>query len=336
MKNFMKKTAKGFTLVELIIVIGLMSVLMIMVGLIMKPISQVFADTTSYTEDRYVMDGIAQYLDDSLKYADRIFVLYDAASGYGFCGGGPGSDGDSECIGCNGFAYAMAESWGGEFARTALSANRTTYNKMHCIAIINDFDYTRCGVKSDDFTNNNGVKATCRIYKSEYINSEREAWLVGGEAFYGDGAYFFNLENTGPDNVHMAQGDISYTLYSFDMKQYSKLTEREVKNMCNNIKTMRQEGKTPDDIMDQHGQYIANRIERTINFKNDINWGQVYEDDNGHRELGVVTPVNAKLGTEHSTIGPGDNTPGVHGDNGANFVEPAEGVNIFIFYTVPE
>lgn len=332
MKNFMKKTVKGFTLVELILVMGLMAILMVMVGLIMKPISQVFADTTQYTEDRQIMDGIAQYLDDSLKYADRVFVLYDAANGYGFCAStsSPGS------LDCNGFATSMAENFGGEFARTALRANGATYNKMHCIAIINDFDYSRCGVESSHFTNNNGVKSTCRIYKSEYIDSERVAWLVGGEAFYGDGAYFFNLENTGPDNVHMAQGDISYTLYSFDMNQYSKLSEREVKNMCNNIKMMRQEGKTPDDVMDQHGQYIANRIERTINFKNDVNWGQIYEDDSGREELGVVTPVNAKLGTTRSAIGPGDNTPGVHGKNFANFVEPAEGVNIFIFYTVPE
>ncbi|MBQ7958530.1 MAG: type II secretion system protein, partial [Oscillospiraceae bacterium] len=71
------KKLKGFTLVELIIVIGLMSVLMVMVGLILKPISQVFSDTASYTKDRQVMDGIAQYLDESIKYADNIIVIYD-------------------------------------------------------------------------------------------------------------------------------------------------------------------------------------------------------------------------------------------------------------------
>ena len=71
------KKLKGFTLVELIIVIALMSVLMVMVGLILKPISQVFSDTASYTKDRQVMDGIAQYLDESIKYADNIIVIYD-------------------------------------------------------------------------------------------------------------------------------------------------------------------------------------------------------------------------------------------------------------------
>ena len=70
----MKKKLKGFTLVELIIVMALMTALMLMVGLIMKPISQVFADTTRYTEDRYVMDGMAAVIDENLKYADKICV----------------------------------------------------------------------------------------------------------------------------------------------------------------------------------------------------------------------------------------------------------------------
>ena len=329
MKNFMKKTAKGFTLVELIIVIGLMSVLMIMVGLIMKPISQVFSDTTSYTEDRYVMDGIAQYIDDSLKYADRIFVVYNAVNGYGFCRDESGTVyGNPECIGCNGFAGSMACSWGEEFDS---HVTKTALDKLQCIAIINDFDYRRCGVEADDFTNNDGVKATCRIYKSEWLeDSYRTSWLVGGEAFYGDGAYFFNLEGTDTTS-HLPQGDLKYTLYSFDMKQYSKLTEREVKNMCLNMN-----GKSVDDIMDQHGQYIANRVERTIEFKNEktLDWGHIYTIPSGN-EVGVVSPVNAAIGSDRLRSGETPE-PGKHGD-AANFVEPAtNGFNIFIFYTVPE
>ena len=338
MKNFMKKTAKGFTLVELIIVIGLMSVLMIMVGLIMKPISQVFADTTSYTEDRYVMDGLAQYLDDSLKYADEIFLVYDQGNPSSFCSLGAGFV-VTNCGMCNGALSAsshvcMLDSkyLNGYGSVTAAEA-QANFDKLQCIAIINDFGYAtgKCFVEPEDFTNNNGVKSTCRVYKSDVINGARKTGLVGGEAFYGDDAYFLKLENTTP-TAHMAQGDISYTLYSFDMDQYEKLTEREVKNMCLNMRH-----KDPDEVMEQHGQYIANRVERTINFKNDINWGHLYVTSTGY-EGGAPSPISATIGTSPSAgndADPAENVQGKYGDLG-NPIGPCEGVNIFIYYHVPE
>lgn len=282
----MKKKLKGFTLVELIIVMALMAILMLMVGLIMKPISQVFADTTKYTEDRYVMDGIGAVIDENLKYANKICLIYDTNTR-------PLS---------SGLDYAAAEM-------------QVPESKLQVLAILN-----KCPDSSmlADFTNNSGVETTGRIYKSAEINGTRKTWLVGGEAFYGDGSYFINLENTaGVD--HMTPGDIEYTIYSFDPKQYEKMDSLDVEIM---LAAMRDHTREEIKVF-PFNNVISNFAEKGIRFVNSPDFGTPWND--GTDDRGWISPIDGALGANQS-----------QGNSGTNTVPVNEGYNIYIYYTVPD
>lgn len=285
MKN---KKLKGFTLVELILVIGLMAILMVMVGLIMKPISQVFADTTQYTEDRQVMDGMSDYIEDSLKFADRVWIQYDY---------------DSLAV-------------DGAFLESNVPAYMgVPKEKIHVLAIINDNNGI-AGFDNDDFTTNDGVVCMGRIYKSAYVDGSRKVWLVGGEAFYGDGSYFVNIEGVDTDsNGHYDSGDLKYTIYSLDPKEYEK-----VGYLVNLATVADYRDKTREDIQPTNGNsLIANYVEGNVHFVNNPSFGDM---TNG----GWMSPVDGDLGATDSQ--------GNAGQPVALSIRP--GYNIYIYYTVPE
>ncbi len=347
MKKFMKKAVKGFTLVELIIAIALMSVLMVMVGLIMKPISQVFADTTSYTEDRYVMDGIGQFLDENLKYADNILVVYNKEY---YPIQNPTSD------------YEVSDDGNIESKLNVdyplmTDAEKEAYCKrIQAIAIINDVDPFGAGglgqeYKNEHFINNSGDKQLGRIYKSAYIPSkgERDTWLVGGEAFYGEGSYFINLEGTEEDgtndgNDHFASkfpydanGDgsidaseytiygLKYTIYSLNPKEYSR------SDYATNLAAIATfKGKTREEMKTSaNNDLIQNYAEKFIAFKNK-------PFDN--QKLGVKSPANADIGRDITTEAENvNNDPAFpSGADPIIGVPATPGYNIYIYYTVPE
>lgn len=290
----MKKKLKGFTLVELIIVMALMSVLMLMVALIMKPISQVFADTTKYTEDRYVMDGMAAVLEENLKYADKIVLVYDQDY----------------------LNDSMVSTIAGEM--------QVDEKKVQVLEIINKCPATATTLLPD-FTTNSGVETTGRIYKSAYVDGTRKTWLVGGEAFYGDGSYFVNLENTaGVD--HMAAGDIRYTIYAFDTKQYAKRDSLDNALMIDAMRDC-----TRDDIKSlPFNDVIANYAEKSITFVNGpfAKTNGIWND--GLDDRGYISPIDGSIGA-----GPHRGNGGI--DNaGSQTLSPNPGYNIFIYYTVPD
>lgn len=288
----MKKNLKGFTLVELIIVMALMSILMLMVGLIMKPISQVFADTTAYTEDRYVMDGMAQYIDESLKYADKVWIHYDY---------------DSQVV-------------DGAFLENYMTKDdylNIPIEKLQIIAIIND--NSSGAFDTDDFMNNSGEQQMGRIYKSAYVNGARKVWLVGGEAFYGDGSYFINLEGEDSDsNGHYEPGDLKYTIYSLDPQQYKK--SQYVTNLAA-VASFRD--KTREEIKSlESNSLIANYAEKSVHFVN----SPITGDDGTFSRNSWQTPLDGKLGAD----------PSYGNAKTATKFPPNEGYNIYIYYTVPE
>ena len=283
-----RKKIKGFTLVELIIVMALMSVLMLMVGLIMKPISQVFADTTRYTEERYIIDGMGSVIEENLRYATKICVIYDT---------------DSRPLSGSGLSIVAGEM-------------QVPESKLQVLAILN-----RCPDASmlPDFTTNSGVEATGRIYKSAEINGTRKMWLVGGEAFYGDGSYFVNLENTkGVD--HMSSGNIEYTIYSFDPKEYAKRDSLDVEIM---LAAMRDH--TREEIKAYpFNNVISNYAKKGVAFANNPDFGTIWTS--GTDTHGWVSPIDGSKGASSS-----------QGNAGSYASVPmSAGYNIYIYYTVPD
>lgn len=74
----MKKFIKGFTLIELIIVMAVMSILMLGIMQMMKPIRSTYVDSTYYESQRNTQNGMVTYLTESLRYATRMGIYQTA------------------------------------------------------------------------------------------------------------------------------------------------------------------------------------------------------------------------------------------------------------------
>ena len=75
----MKKKLKGFTLLELVIVMAIFSVISVGAMAMIRPAMQLFNKTASQEGASADIDNISRYIQDNLKYADRVNVYY----GYG-------------------------------------------------------------------------------------------------------------------------------------------------------------------------------------------------------------------------------------------------------------
>lgn len=70
----MKSKLKGFTLVELIIVMALMSILMVAIMNMFRPIREIYVDSTQYETQRTSQNGIVQYITESVRYSTDLGI----------------------------------------------------------------------------------------------------------------------------------------------------------------------------------------------------------------------------------------------------------------------
>lgn len=76
----MKKILKGFTLVELIIVMAILVVLMAGIMNMFKPIRETYIDATLYESQRTVQNGVIQYVTESVRFSTDIAVYSSSGS----------------------------------------------------------------------------------------------------------------------------------------------------------------------------------------------------------------------------------------------------------------
>ena len=69
-----KKTVKGFTLIELIIVCALFSLIMIGAMALLKPVSTFYKQSVEYEAARSTTDMIGDYLEGTLRFSNKIFI----------------------------------------------------------------------------------------------------------------------------------------------------------------------------------------------------------------------------------------------------------------------
>lgn len=77
----MKKKFKAFTLIELIIVMAIFGILMAGLMNFFKPIRETYVDSTLYEKQRTAQNGIAEYLIENTKYAEKMSIYDEGASG---------------------------------------------------------------------------------------------------------------------------------------------------------------------------------------------------------------------------------------------------------------
>lgn len=85
----MKKLIKGFTLIELIIVMAILAILMSALMNFYKPVRQTFVDSTMIEDMRTTQNGILSYLTESVRYAENL-TIYDQGAKIHVDDGSPG------------------------------------------------------------------------------------------------------------------------------------------------------------------------------------------------------------------------------------------------------
>lgn len=91
------KKLKGFTLIELIIVMALLVSVLTAILQLMQPVNEAFSDSTVYDEQRTVEDGIISYICETTRYAKNISIIDKGVSlknsdGTSYSGYGGSSD----------------------------------------------------------------------------------------------------------------------------------------------------------------------------------------------------------------------------------------------------
>ncbi|MFA5659024.1 MAG: type II secretion system protein [Oscillospiraceae bacterium] len=75
-----RKAVKGFTLIELIIVMAMMGILMIGILNLVMPVNSIFRDSTEYQYERATNETITNFIQARVRYATDLNILNDCAS----------------------------------------------------------------------------------------------------------------------------------------------------------------------------------------------------------------------------------------------------------------
>lgn len=76
----MKTKLKGFTLVELIVVMAIMSILMVAIMNMWKPVRDTYVDSTQYEAQRTAQNGVVQYITESVRFATDMGLYNNVTS----------------------------------------------------------------------------------------------------------------------------------------------------------------------------------------------------------------------------------------------------------------
>ncbi len=77
----MKKLLKGFTLIELIVVMAILSILMAGIMQMFKPIRETYVDSTLIESRRNAQTGVTQYITESIRFATDLGLYTKSGAG---------------------------------------------------------------------------------------------------------------------------------------------------------------------------------------------------------------------------------------------------------------
>ncbi|MGN0603965.1 MAG: prepilin-type N-terminal cleavage/methylation domain-containing protein [Oscillospiraceae bacterium] len=184
------KKFKGFTLLELIIVMAVMSILMVGIMQMMKPIRTTFVDSVYYESQRNTQNGMITYLCDKLRYANNVGIYTSGSVGNAIT----------------------------DFKDNVVDDTKYDTDLIHVITIDNSRDYTYNGATG--FHGRivvNKPKATGYSIADADNPSSASARVALSEAYYGDCSYCISIDPT------VTGTSPNYKLESFDVTVTSLL-----------------------------------------------------------------------------------------------------------------
>ncbi|MBP1549057.1 MAG: prepilin-type N-terminal cleavage/methylation domain-containing protein [Oscillospiraceae bacterium] len=177
----MKKILKGFTLVELIVVMAILVILMAGIMNMFKPIRETYVDATLYESQRTVQNGVVQYVTESVRYATDLGVYSTT-----------GSTATSDVVSAvNNFTKAYLKANGVSDTDIADTAKYTTTKdaiKKNAEVIIID-NSTAYSYNGENYTGRilrRKVDGTTAITSNAEVAGTSECRLALGSAYYGE------------------------------------------------------------------------------------------------------------------------------------------------------
>lgn len=172
------KKLKGFTLVELIIVMAILAILMASLMNMMKPIRATYVDSTYYESERNTQSGIAQYITESVRYATNLGIYTED---YNVSGATPAS------------ISTVTDAIDHFKSETGI----TDESKINVITIDNKTAYTFNNAKYyGRLVRTKAPGSTGSYTDKAAVADNTEARLALGAAYYGDNTYSINLTST--------------------------------------------------------------------------------------------------------------------------------------------
>lgn len=204
----MKNKLKGFTLVELIVVMVIMSLLMAGIMQLFKPMRTVYVDSTQYEAQRTAQNGVVTYITESTRFATDMGI-YDTKKGVSSASAAVEELAKQYCINNN-----ITDAVGvpvAPYDGTEVAAIKNEIKKYADVIIIdntnkhnyNGKDYTgRLLRRKFPATPSSSVPTDPTITGSKATNDWR---IAMGEAYYGANTFSINVTVTdttpSPDGV---------------------------------------------------------------------------------------------------------------------------------------
>lgn len=226
----MKKIIKGFTLVELIVVMAIMTILMAALMQMMKPIRATYVDSTYYEAQRNTQSGMVQYLTESLRYATNMGIYTE----------------DGSSISNESDALTEFEAMSGV----------TDKSKIHIITIDNKKPYT---------FNNSTLYG--RLVRSKDVASGTSR-LALGDAYYGKYTYSINVVPLNVTEQKTG-GIVTGKTFSELKITVSSLVPSALNDVKRNNKTVKTADVSSYNCVSTEGDVVCLNLKAPVNGKSD-------------------------------------------------------------------
>ena len=211
----MKNKFKGFTLVELIIVMAIMSILMLAIMNMFKPIREIYVDSTQYESQRTAQNGVVQYVTESVRFATDMGVYNDVSTAQAAAK----AFAEAYCD-ANGYDKTDAGNLNKIYKHVEIMIidNKTThYGKNFTGRLIRrKVDGTSSSVSEPAFSGTNNI----------VVPSATNTWRTAlGEAYYGENTFYVTLDTSESADGMLTVNVVSTSNAKRDITKMGKETD---------------------------------------------------------------------------------------------------------------